>query len=163
ATRHLSVAGQGPTVQLRPTGSGLTLAENDQSGSNPFAGRSSSVDSAIFVRMTEQVVSKPYSGVLDVVAGNGPVHVLGASRGLTLSNLDGAVQASTTSGRLRGTGLGHLRQASTSSGSVSLEGVFTDPADVHTSSGSVNVKLQPDSAVQVNVQTSSGGVSAGNV
>ncbi len=34
-----------------------------------------------------------------------------------------------------------------------------DPAQVHTSSGSVNIKLRPDSAVRLDVKTNSGSIS----
>src|SRR5207249_3808548 len=64
----------------------------------------------------------------------------------------------TNSGQIRGSGLQHLRSASTNSGSVSLEGLFTEAAQVHTSSGSVNLKLQPGSAVRFDVKTDKGSV-----
>jgi hypothetical protein len=53
----------------------------------------------------------------------------------------------------------HLREATSSSGSVALDGVFTDPARVHASSGSVTVKLEPGSAVLLDVKSNSGSIS----
>ena len=56
-----------------------------------------------------------------------------------------------------------MREATTNSGSVLLEGTFVDPAQVHTSSGSVNVKLGPDSAVHLDVKTNSGSINPRNL
>ena len=53
---------------------------------------------------------------------------------------------------------GTAEEASTSSGNISLHGVFIDAAQVRTSSGSVDVKLLPGSAVQLDVKSSSGSV-----
>jgi DUF4097 and DUF4098 domain-containing protein YvlB len=38
-----------------------------------------------------------------------------------------------------------------------------DPAQVHTSSGSVNIKLRPDSAVRLDVKTNSGSINPRNL
>jgi hypothetical protein len=65
---------------------------------------------------------------------------------------------SSSSGQIRGTGLRHVREALTSSGYLSLDGVFTDAASIRASSGTVNLKLQPGSAVQLDVKTGSGSV-----
>jgi DUF4097 and DUF4098 domain-containing protein YvlB len=43
-------------------------------------------------------------------------------------------------------------------GSISLEGVFTEAAQVNSSNGSISVKLLPGSAVQLDVRTNSGRV-----
>src|SRR5205823_1096164 len=84
--------------------------------------------------------------------------VKGSSGPITLRNVAGDIRVSTSSGSIHGTELQHVRQAQASSGSISLEGKFTDAAQVSTSSGSVNLKLLPGSAMQLDVHTNSGSV-----
>jgi DUF4097 and DUF4098 domain-containing protein YvlB len=54
--------------------------------------------------------------------------------------------------------LAHVRSVQTDSGSISLQGVFSDPAQVRATSGSVDVTLAPESAVQIDAQSGSGSI-----
>src|ERR1044071_7863412 len=54
--------------------------------------------------------------------------------------------------------LSHLVSAQTSSGSIVVDGVFTQPASVNASSGSVTIRLLPGSAIDLNVHTGSGSI-----
>jgi hypothetical protein len=177
ATKHYNLGGQAPDVRLTPGGSGVSLDVSNTTGRFPFGG-SSSVDYAIEVPSAVAVKAQSGSGQLEIDGVSGAVQAETSSGTLNLTNLAGAVQArsgsgsvelnniagdvnvSTTSGQIRGTELQHVRQASTNSGFVSLEGVFKEQASVKASSGTVNVKLLPGSAVQLDVHTGSGSVVA---
>jgi DUF4097 and DUF4098 domain-containing protein YvlB len=175
ATKRYSLGGHAPEVRLTPDSSGVSLDASNTSRSFPFGG-SSSVDYTIEVPSSVGVKVQSASGQVEIDGVGGGVQAETASGSLNLSNVGGAVQArsssgsidlsniggdvnvSTTSGQIRGTQLQHVRQASTSSGSMSLEGVFNDQASIKASSGTINVKLLPGSAVQLDVRTSSGSV-----
>jgi hypothetical protein len=139
ATRHYSLGGQAPDVQLTPTSSGASLDTAGARGRFPFGG-SSSVDYTIELPSSANVSAQSSSGQVSV------------------SDVSGEVRLSTSSGRIEATDLKHLREASSSSGSMSLEGIFTEAAQIRSSSGAVNLKLLPGSAVQLDVRTSSGRV-----
>jgi hypothetical protein len=138
AVRHVSLGGKAPDVRLNATDGGLSLAAN-QSRGFPF-GTPNAIDYTIEVPAGVSVRAQAGSGDID------------------LDGLSGEVRATTGSGQIRGTGLLHLREASTGSGSITLNGVFTEAATVHAGSGTINVTLQPGTAVQLNVHTSGGSV-----
>ncbi|MCA1644072.1 MAG: DUF4097 domain-containing protein [Chloroflexi bacterium] len=140
ATRHFGFNGQGPDIRLTPTDSGVSLDASSTNGRVPFGGSSS----------VEYTIDVPAAVALKALSGSGQI---------TIDGVAGEVRASTSSGRIDATGLAHLREATSSSGSVSLEGVLTDAAQIRTSSGAVNVKLLPTSAVQLDVRTGSGSIS----
>jgi hypothetical protein len=139
ATRHYNFGGQPPDVQLTPSSNGINLEASGRRGRFPF-GDSSAVDYAIEVPAAVNVTLKSSSGQLSV------------------ADVTGEVRLTTSSGQIKATELRHLREASSSSGSMLLQGVFTDAALVRASSGSVDVRLLPGSAVQLDVKTSSGSV-----
>jgi hypothetical protein len=175
ATKHHSLGGHAPDVRLTPGDSGVTLEASNITRGFPFGG-SSSVDYAIEVPSSVGVKAQSASGQVEIDGVGSGVQAETTSGSLNLSNLGGAVQArstsgsielsnvggdvnvGTSSGQIRGTQLQHVRQASTSSGSISLEGVFQDQASIKASSGTINVKLLPGSAIQLDVHTGSGSV-----
>jgi hypothetical protein len=178
ATRHFNIGGNPPDVRLNPSSGGLSLdAPVSNAGHFPF-GHSSSVEYAIEVPPGVNVRLQSSSGQVEIDGVTGSVEANTNSGQMRLSNLSGAVQAhassgsiqlnniagelkvSTQSGQILGSGLRHVREASTSSGYVSLEGIFTDAGQIHASSGAVNVKFLSDSAVQLDVRTSSGNIVA---
>jgi hypothetical protein len=180
ATKHYSLGGHAPDVLLTPSGSGVTLDASNTNERFPFGG-SSSVDYVIEVPPSVAVKAQSGSGPVEIDGVGGGVQAETGSGSLNLSNLGGAVQArsssgsielsnvggdvnvSSSSGQIHGTQLQHVRQASTSSGAISLEGVFKDQASIKATSGSVNVKLLPGSAVQLDVHTTGGGSVTTNV
>jgi hypothetical protein len=139
ATRHHSFGGQPPDVQLTPSGGGLNLEASGRRGGFPF-GDSGSVDYTIDLPAGVDVTARSSSGQLSV------------------SNVGGEVRLATSSGQIEATDLHHLREASSSSGRISLQGVFTEAAQVRSSSGAVDLKLLPGSAIQLDVRSSSGRV-----
>jgi len=139
AARHYRMGGQAPEVRLTPRGDGVTLESSNARGRFPF-GDSSSVDYTVELPAGVNVRAQSSSGSVSV------------------SDVTGEVRLETSSGRLDATGLSHLREATSSSGSISLEGVFTEAAQVRSSSGTVNLKLLPGSAIQLDVKSSSGSV-----
>lgn len=175
ATRHFSMNGQAPDVRLTPSSSGLSL---DISGSRdrfPFGGTNSveyaiDVPAAVAVQVQSSsgqieidgvsgdVQANTNSGQLNLTNLSGAVQARSSSGSVEMSNIGGEVRATTSSGQIHATGLHHVREASSNSGSVSLEGAFTDAAQVRTSSGSVNLTLQPGSAVMLDVNTGSGSI-----
>jgi DUF4097 and DUF4098 domain-containing protein YvlB len=142
----------------------------------PFGPANSWVDYAIEVPATVQVNANSSSGQIDVdgitgavkaKSSSGAQHLLNlggsvqaqsSSGSIELSNVAGDVKVTTNSGRIRATALQHLREATSNSGSMSLEGTFTDAAHIQASSGSVSLKLLPESAVQLDVKTGSGSI-----
>jgi Putative adhesin len=139
AIKHFSINGQPPDVRLTPTGSGVNLDMSGSSSHFPFGGQNS-VDYAIDVPAAVGVKAQSSSGAIDI------------------DGVTGEVQADTSSGQINGTGLAHVREVSSSSGSISLEATFAEAAQVRASSGSVNVKLLPGSAVLLDVRTGSGSI-----
>jgi hypothetical protein len=180
ATRRFNIAGHGPDVQLTPTASGVTLDAPSAGSRSPFGG-SNYVEYTVDVPANVAVKAQSSSGQIEIDGVGGEVLAEAGSGQLSLSNLGGAVQArtssgsiqlsniagevraTTNSGQISGTELRHVREATTSSGYVSLEGSFVDPAQVHTSSGSVNIKLRPESAVRLDVKTNSGSINPRNL
>jgi len=110
-----------------------------------------------------QVNAKTTSGALQIDGVQGAVTAESNSGGVTLSNVSGDVQIKSNSGRIRASQLRHLRAAESSSGSINLDGVFTDPAQVRSDSGSVEVKFAPGSAVNLDIRTGSGSINQGGV
>jgi Toastrack DUF4097 len=155
ATRHFSVQGQPPEVRLTPGARSVSL---DIPENRPTFGQGSWVDYAIEVPAGVQVNARSSSGALDIEGIQGAVQAEVSSGALTLTNIAGDLEARSSSGRVRGSQLSHVRQVQSNSGSVSLDGVFTDAAQIRTSSGSVEVKFGPSSAVALDVQTRSGGI-----
>jgi hypothetical protein len=140
ATRHFSFfSRQAPNVRLTPNGNGASLDVLGSSGQFPFGG-SHSVEYTVDVPNTVLVKAQSSSGHIEI------------------DGVDGDVQAETSSGQIKLTNLGGAVQARSSSGNVAVEGVFAKPAQIHTSSGPVNVKLLPGSAVQLDVLTHSGNI-----
>jgi hypothetical protein len=155
ATRHFSVQGQPPEVRLTPGAQSVSL---DMPENRPTIGQRSWVDYAIEVPAGVQVKARSSSGALDIEGLQGAVQAEVSSGDLTLTNIAGDLDARSSSGRVRGSQLSHVRQVQSNSGSVSLDGVFTDAAQIRTSSGSVEVKFGPSSAVALDVRTRSGGI-----
>jgi DUF4097 and DUF4098 domain-containing protein YvlB len=158
ATRHFAIGGQGPNVQLSPSGSGLTLSSTTTGRGGAFFGDASSVDYAVEVPAGVAVNVQSSSGAVQIDGVAGPVDATTSSGGLHLSDISGPVNAGTSSGPITGTQLLHVRQAHSSSGPISLEAVFTDPTQITTSSGKVNLKLLPGTAEQLDVHSKSGNV-----
>lgn len=157
ANRHFSVSGHAPEVRLAPSSGGLTLDASTSGDMWPFSGPSW-VDYTIDVPAGVGVRTKTSSGQTEISGVTGAVQADASSGSIELTDIGGEVRASTSSGSIRGTQLAHVRNVSTSSGSVSLEGVFTEAAKIEASSGTVNVKLLPGSAVALDVRTGSGSV-----
>jgi hypothetical protein len=175
ATKHYSLGGHAPDVRLTPGSGGVSLDASNTNEHFPFGG-SSSVDYAVEVPPSVTVKAQSGSGQVEIDGVGGAVQAETGSGSLKLSNLAGSVQArsssgyielsniggdvnvSTTSGQIRGTQLQHVRQASATSGYISLEGVFKDQASIKASSGTINVKLLPGSAVQLDAHTSGGSI-----
>jgi len=175
ATKRFSGSSQAPDVRLTPNGSGVSLDVSTSNSRFPFGGQSA-VDYAVDVPAAVAVNAHSSGGQIEIDDVSGDVQADTTSGQLTLTNLGGAVQAhtssgsiqlrniagevraTTSSGQITGTGLPHLRDTTTTSGSVSLEGVFTETAQIHTSSGAVNLKLLPNSAIQLDARSSSGRV-----
>jgi hypothetical protein len=175
ATKRFSIGGHAPDVRLTPTATGVSLDAQSSGGRSPF-GSPNWVEYTVDVPATVAVKAQSGNGRLEIDGLNGDVQVEMGSGQVSLTNLGGAVQAqsgsgsiqlsniggevraTTGSGQITGTELRHVREASASSGYISLEGTFTDPANVHTSSGTINVKLMPGSAVRLDAKTSSGSV-----
>jgi hypothetical protein len=175
ATRRFSIGGHAPDVQLTPTSSGLSLDAQGTGARSPFS-PPTSVDYTIDVPAAVVVKAQSGSGQIEIDGVGGDVQVDSGSGRVSLTNVAGAVQAhassgsiqlsniggeiraTTGSGQITGTELRHVREASSNSGYVSLEGTFTDPAQIRTSSGSVNVKLMPGSAVRLDARTNSGSI-----
>jgi DUF4097 and DUF4098 domain-containing protein YvlB len=86
-----------------------------------------------------------------------------SSGSISITDVDGQVSATATSGDVRGTRLQHVRTIQTTSGSVELEGVFTEAAQITTTSGSVALTLLPGTAVQLDVHTRGGSVEPRNL
>jgi len=177
ATRHFAFGGQAPEVQLTPNASGVTLGSSASARNRfPFGGDSGSVDYTIDVPASASVVAQSTSGkmVIDGIAGTvsanttsggmdlsnltGAIQAQATSGSITLQNISGSVIASATSGSIRGTELQHVRQVQTTNGSISLDGVFTDAANINASSGSVKLRLEPGSAVTLDAHSSSGSI-----
>jgi hypothetical protein len=137
ATRHFNMAGHAPDVRLTQTGSGLSLDSSTSSEQFPF-GRASWVDYAIEVPGSVAVQAQSSSGQIQIEA------------------VSGTVDLTTSSGSVRGSGLQHVRRVQSTNGSISLEGVFTEAAQVSSSNGSIGLKLMPGSAVQLDVHTNNG-------
>lgn len=135
-TRHFSVGGQSPDVRLVPNGQGIRLDAATRRGF-PF-GSSSSVDYDVELPAGANIVAQSSSGAISV------------------TNVDGDVRITSSSGSIQASQLQHLRQAQTSSGTIILDGVFTDAAQVSASSGAVKIRLDPGSAEQLDVHTGSG-------
>jgi len=140
ASRHFSVGGQPPDVQLQPDADGLSLGSSTTGRDRFPFGDSSRVDYSV-----------------DVPSGVG-VNVQSSSGSVDLADISGDVRMTTSSGSIRGIHLQHLKQAQSSSGTISLEGVFTDSAEIKASSGSIDLTLLPGSAVQLDAHTSSGSI-----
>jgi hypothetical protein len=144
ASRHFGVAGQPPDVSLTPEGNGLTLAATGRGRGGvlplqPFGGQGS-IDYTI-----------------DVPSGVG-VQVQSSSGDITISDVNGPVQAAASSGSIHASQLQHLRSAQTSSGSISLDGVFTEAASVSASSGTISIRLLPGTAIDLSARTGSGSI-----
>jgi hypothetical protein len=172
AARHFGVPDHPPEVKLVQRDQGLSL-EIENLGRGPFGG-SNRVEFDVVVPATVRVDARSSSGNLDIDGVGRPVRAesssgsvkltnLGssveaeaASGAVSLENVAGEVRARTNSGNMRGLQLRHVREASSSSGNITLEGVFADPTQVRASSGDVELKILPGSAAQIEVKTSSG-------
>jgi putative adhesin len=157
ATRHFAFGGQPPDVQLAPVSGGLSLGLSG-GGRGRLFGDSGSVDYAIDVPATAVVKATSTSGKLSVDGVGGAVSATSTSGGISLANIGGEVRASTTSGSVTGTQLAHVVSVQSASGRIALEGVFAQAASVSASSGRVDVKLLPGSAVTLDVHTVSGSI-----
>jgi DUF4097 and DUF4098 domain-containing protein YvlB len=147
---------------LTPTGGGLSLDASSPRGRFPF-GDSGSVDYVVEVPANIGVLAQASSGRISIDGVSGPVQANASSGQVELVNVSGEVRANTTSGRITGTGLQHVRQVQSSSGSINLSGVFTEAAQIVSSSGSVQLTLMPGSAVQLDVHSQSGSVQPQNL
>jgi hypothetical protein len=183
ATRHFAFGGQPPEVQLIPDSTGVTLGSPSSSSRSrfPFGGDSSWIDYTIDVPASAAVKAQSSSGKLLVDGVGGPVNATTTSGDMELSNLGGAVQADASSGRItlrniagdvrakttngsiQGSELQHVRQVQTSNGKISLEGVFSDAAQVTASNGSIDLKLLPGSAVTLDAHSATGRIEPQNL
>ncbi|HEY3061052.1 MAG TPA: DUF4097 family beta strand repeat-containing protein [Chloroflexota bacterium] len=155
ATRKYWVHQEPPDIKLAQAARSVSL---DIPDNQPIFGKNATVDYAIEIPASVQVNAQSSSGSLDIDGVQGAVQAETSSGTLTLNNIGGELRAKTSSGRIRGTQLRHVRDVQTSSGSVTLEGVFRDPAQIRTSSGDVEVKLGSSSATAVDVSTRSGDI-----
>jgi hypothetical protein len=155
ATRHFSVEGQPPEVQLTPGARSVSL---DLPDDRLAFGQHNWVDYDIQVPAGVLVNARSGSGALDISGVRGAVQAESGSGSITLTDIDGDLNAKSNSGRIRGTRVRHVRNVQSTSGSVNLDGDFTDAAEVQTTSGAVDLKFRPASAVAVDVQTVSGNV-----
>lgn len=160
ATRHFAEQGQPPTVNLTPSAGSVLLEMVDPQRS---FGKSSWVDYEVEVPADVQVTATSSSGALELSGINGAVQAEAASGGIELTNIGGELTAKASSGRVRGTGLRHVREVQSSSGSITLNGVFNEAARVQSSSGRVELRFAPDSAVQIDVRTNSGSIQDGDL
>jgi len=163
-----------PDVRLTPIGGVLTL----DPGNQLWSGFPNQLDYVVDVPSTASIDLQATSGHVDVRGTSGavtvnnssgsvalsqltgPVSVHASSGSIDLANISGELQVSTSSGSITGTGLGQLRSATSSSGSIDLAGTFSGDSQIHTSSGSVNVRLGPESSAQLTANSSSGGIAA---
>jgi hypothetical protein len=178
ATKRYNLGGDVPEVRLTPGSTGLSLDASTSGGRHfPFGGWNS-VDYAIEVPALTVVTTQSSSGDVEIEGVNGSVQATTKSGALKLSNLGGDAQArsgsgsvdlnniagevrvSTGSGQIHGTDLRHVREVTSGSGSISVQSVYTEQAHIRATSGRVNVKLLPGSAVQLNVRTSSGSINS---
>jgi hypothetical protein len=155
ATRHFSVQGQPPDVLLTPGASSVSLEMPEPRSA---FGQSNWVDYDIQVPAGVLVNARTSSGALDVSGVQSPVQVESSSGSITLNDIGGDLTARSNSGRIRGTQVRHVRSVTSSSGSVVLDGDFTESAQVQTSSGGVEIKFSPASAVHVDAQSNSGSI-----
>ena len=116
------------------------------------------IDYTIEVPEGVNVQTQANSGNLDVSGIRGNVQADANSGSINLSDIAGEVRASTSSGAIHAGQLAHLRSLASNSGAISVDGRFTDQASVQTSSGAVNVKLSPDSAVRLEAKSNSGAI-----
>jgi hypothetical protein len=176
ANRHFAIGGQGPDVQLTPTDTGWNLDSTTKGRGASTFGDASWVDYTIEVPAGVSVTTSANSGAVQVDGISGPVNVktssgaqsltnLGgavdarsSSGAITLTNVTGPISATSASGAIEGTQLEHVQKVQTTSGSVALESVFTDSTQVTSSSGKVNLKLLPGSAVKLDVHSDHGSV-----
>jgi len=155
ATRHFSVKDQPPEVRLVPDAPrSVTLNMPDDRA----FGQHNTVDYDIQVPAGVLVTARSSSGALEVSGVQGAVQAESSSGPITLNDIGGDLTARSNSGRIRGNQLRHVRNVQSSSGSVSLDGEFVDPAQIQTSSGSVELTFRPASAVQLDIQTNSGSI-----
>jgi hypothetical protein len=175
ATRRFNFNGRAPDVRLTPTDSGVSLDAPGSVGGFPFGG-SNLVEYTIDLPAAVAVKAQSGSGQIEIdgVGGDvqadtgsgqlsltnvsGAVQAHSSSGSIQMSNMGGVVRATTSSGQITGTELRHMREASSNSGYVSLEGTFADATQIRTSSGSVNVKLLPGSAIRLDAKTGSGSI-----
>jgi hypothetical protein len=176
ASRHFAIGGQGPDVQLTPTANGWNLGSTTTGRGGWLFGDASWVQYQVEVPagvaltahassgqvqidgITGPVDATSTSGSLDLSNLSGPVHAQTSSGSMTLDNLVGGLRASSTSGSIKGTQLQHVQQVQTNSGSVALESVFSDAAQITSSSGSVHLRLLPGSAIQLDMHSDKGSV-----
>jgi DUF4097 and DUF4098 domain-containing protein YvlB len=109
--------------------------------------------------VTGPVEVETSSGLLKLTNLGGDVQAKASSGSIELRNVTGQVRASISNGQILGSGLTHVRDVTSSRGYISLEGVFTDAAQIRASSGTINIKFLPGSAVQLDAHTSNGTIS----
>lgn len=110
----------------------------------------------------------PVGCVLDLNTSNGTVTVVGNEAGVEVTTSNGTVHlerirgsatAKTSNGKIVGTDIMGPIDFSTSNGSVTLAGFIQgDENKIHTSNGSVKIRLPVDSIVQVKASTSNGSI-----
>ena len=158
ATRHYALAGHAPDVHVTPTGNGVSVSASTREGFVSFFDGASSVDYAIDVPEGVNVQTQANSGNLDVSGIRGNVQADANSGSINLNDIAGEVRANTTSGAIHAGQLAHLRSLASNSGAIWIDGRFTDQASVQTTSGAVNVKVSPDSAVRLDAKSNSGAI-----
>jgi hypothetical protein len=158
AARRFSLAGQGPEVHLTPVEDGLSLTAAPAARRGPFGFTSGSVDYQVDVPAGVSVQVRSSSGAIDASGISGQVQAETDSGQIVLTDIAGDTRAVTHSGQIRGTQLRHVQQVQSDSGSVSLESVFAAAGSVRTSSGGVQLKMLPGSAIGLDVRTGSGSI-----
>jgi hypothetical protein len=117
-----------------------------------------SISYEIYVPPQSSVKSHAGSGHVEVSGLNGPVESSTGSGSITLTEVRGHVNASTGSGSIDVKGIAGELTGSTGSGSITVEGEQTGIWELHTGSGSVNIRLPQSAGFDLNAHTGSGQV-----
>lgn len=181
ADQFYSIAGQRPEIRMTPGINDVTVVINTGPRGSFFAGNSNRVDLTIELPANAEIDARATSGEIEISGVTGAVQADTSSGDITLSNLPGAAtvrsssgnvtlnglagdaRVQTTSGNIDATDLTHPRDISSSSGGIRVTGTFVDNTHVQSSSGSVTLRLRPDSSVKIDVTTNSGAVNAGDL
>jgi hypothetical protein len=114
---------------------------------------------SIEVRGSRSLVARTGSGSVFASAVNGDVEASSGSGDITISQTaKGRTEVSTGSGDIEIAGATGELDVHASSGDVSVEGAPSAPWEVRSSSGDVRMRLASDAAVDLDLNSSSGGI-----